>query len=315
MPPRLDPTELVLLVIVVVSALIAIKVLLDLSSRHHRSRYTRAVRFDLIIGVLLGASLPWVEPIGLAAAAMTAILFLGLSILMLLESKMISIWRIRMVRRERIKEWFLHFSVTTGVVGIVTTLLSIVVPPFLQLSLGFLVPLAFDSLSVLSALLEFTLPSTPYSVIFALVFQQMQRKNRESANTEIRIEDIEEIAHQTAHSRFEVLDAIQSLVEQGLAKRNDEGFALCDDGVRLLRLNWEETSARVSIQLHHVESEIKSLEKNLALDPRRYNDMINQFSESISDVRDDCGLLVEPERIARIRQTLGDLRRKAYRPG
>ena len=69
LPSRFDPTELVLLVIVIVSALIAIKVLLDLSSRHHRSRYTRTVRLDLIIGVLLGASLPWAEAIGLAAAA------------------------------------------------------------------------------------------------------------------------------------------------------------------------------------------------------------------------------------------------------
>lgn len=301
--------------IVIVSALIAIKVLLDLSSRHHRSRYTRTVRLDLIIGVLLGASLPWAEAIGLAAAAMTAILFLGLSILMLLESKMISIWRIRMVRRERIKEWFLHFSVTTGVVGIVSTLLSILVPPFLKLTLGFLVPLAYDSLSVLSALLEFTLPSTPYSVIFALVFQQMQRRNPESPGTEIRLEDIEEIAHQTAHSRFEVLDAVQSLVEQGLAKRSDGGFALCDDGLRLLRLDWEETSARINIQLRHVESEMESLEKDLPLEPRKHIDMIDRFSESISDIRDDCGLLVEPDRIARIRQTLGDLRSKTYRSG
>lgn len=145
----------------VVSAIIAIKILLDLSSKHHRHRYAKIVRFDLLVGIVLGTTLPWMEPIGLLAAALTAILFLGLSVVMFLESKMISLWRKGMVRREKIREWFLHFSVTTGIIGIITTLLSIIVPPFLQLSLGFMVPLAFDSLSVLSALLEFTLPSTP----------------------------------------------------------------------------------------------------------------------------------------------------------
>ena len=206
MPAYPDPAELVLLVIVVVSAIIAIKILLDLSSKHHRHRYAKIVRFDLLIGIVLGMMLPWMEPIGLLAAALTAFLFLGLSVVMFLESKMISVWRIRMVRREKIKEWFLHFSVTTGVIGIITTLLSIIVPPFLQLTLGFMVPLAFDSLSVLSALLEFTLPSTPYNVMFALVFELMRRRSGNSPENEIRLDDIEEIAHETAHSRFEVLD-------------------------------------------------------------------------------------------------------------
>lgn len=95
---------------------------------------------------------------------------------MLLETKTVSVWQIKMVRREKISEWFLHFSVTTGLIGIVATLLSIVVPPFPRLSLGFMAPLAFDTLSLMSALSEFTLPSTPYNTIFALIFELLQRR-------------------------------------------------------------------------------------------------------------------------------------------
>jgi len=310
-----DPTELVLLVIVVVSALIAMKILLDLASKHHRRRYTKIVKLDLAMGIVLGLALPWIESVGLIAAAMTAILFLGLSIIMLLESKRVPLWRMRVVRRERIREWFLHFSVTTGLVGIITTLLSIVVPPFLKLSLGFMVPLAFDNLSVLSALLEFTLPSTPYNVIFALIFGLIHQRTGKVGTTEIRLEDLEEIAHKTAHSRFEVLDAVESLVEQRLARKSGSGFILDNDGTNLMRLAWEETSARVRIQLDHVEAEMGSLSKNRRSRSENYLDVINRVSESVSDLKDERGFLVDEKRLAEIRQRLVDLRIRSYQPG
>lgn len=312
MPAFQDPTELVLLVVVIVSALIAMKILLDLTSKHHRRRYTRMVRFDLAIGCMLGLLLPWIEPVGLTAAAMTAILFLGLSIFMLLESKTVSVWRIKMVRREKIREWFLHFSVTTGLIGIVTTLLSIVVPPFLRLSLGFMVPLAFDTLSVMSALLEFTLPSTPYNTIFALIFELLQGRSGGDTGSEILIDDIDKIAHETAHSRFETLDAVENLVEQRLARRVDGGFILEPDGSRLLRVDWEETLARVRIQLDHVEVEIERLRKNPP-EPRVCLDLINGLSESVSDLRDEYGLLIFGKRMEEVRRHLTDLRNEMCR--
>jgi hypothetical protein len=313
LPAYPNPAELILLVIVVVSAIIAIKILLDLSSKHHRHRYTKIVRSDLVIGIVLGTMLPWMEPIGLVAAALTAFVFLGLSVVMFLESKMISVWRIRMVRREKIREWFLHFSVTTGVIGIITTLLSIIVPPFLRLSLGFMVPLAFDSLSVLSALLEFTLPSTPYNVMFALVFELVRRRSGNSPENEIRLDDIEEIAHETAHSRFEVLDAIENLVEERLATKKDGGFALCPDGMRLLKLNWEETVGRLRIQSLHIDEEIESLAKNPSVESKGYLDRVNHLLGSISDLKDECGFLMDGNWIVRSRQRLSDLRNRSYR--
>jgi hypothetical protein len=307
LPALRDPTELVLLIVVIVSALIAMKILLDLTSKHHRRRYTRRVRFDLAIGCMLGLLLPWIEPVGLTAAATTAILFLGLSVFMLLESKMVSVWRIKMVRREKIREWFLHFSVTTGLIGIVTTLLSIVVPPFLRLSLGFMVPLAFDTLSVMSALLEFTLPSTPYNTIFALIFELLQGRSGGNAGSEILIDDIDKIAHETAHSRFETLDAVENLVEQRLARRLDGGFILEPDGSRLLRVDWQETLARVRIQLDHVEVEIEHLRKNPP-ELRACLDLIDVLAESVSDLRNEYGLLIFGKRIEEVRRHLADLR-------
>jgi hypothetical protein len=313
LPTYPDPAELVLLVIVVVSAIIAIKILLDLSSKHHRHRYAKIVRFDLLVGIVLGTTLPWMEPIGLLAAALTAILFLGLSVVMFLESKMISLWRKGMVRREKIREWFLHFSVTTGIIGIITTLLSIIVPPFLRLSLGFMVPLAFDSLSVLSALLEFTLPSTPYNVIFALVFELLRRRNGNGPENEIRLDDIEEIAHETAHSRFEVLDAIENLVDGRLATEKDGGFGLSPDGMQLLKLSWEETVGRLRIQSVHIDEEIESLSKNPSVERNACLDRVNHLLESVSDLRDECGFLMDRNWIVRSRERLSDLRNQLYR--
>jgi len=313
LPAYPDPAELVLLVIVVVSAIIAIKILLDLSSKHHRRRYTKMVRSDLLIGIVLGTTLPWMEPIGLLAAALTAFVFLGLSIVMFLESKMISVRRKRMVRREKIREWFLHFSVATGVIGIVTTLLSIIVPPFLQLTLGFMVPLAFDSLSVLSALLEFTLPSTPYNVIFALVFELMRRRSGNSPENEVRLDDIEEIAHEAAHSRFEVLDAFENLVEERLAANKDSRFVLCPDGVQLLKLNWEEIVGRLRIQSVHIDEEIESLAKNPCVDRKAHLDRVNHLLESVSDLRDECGFLMDRDWVVGSRQRLSELRNRLYR--
>lgn len=308
MPTVPDPTELVLLVIVIVSALIAIRILLDLTSRHHRRRYTKVVRFDLVIGSVLGLVLPWVEPAGLAAAAMTAIVFLGLALLMLLESRMISIWHFKMVRREKIREWFLHFSVTTGLIGIVATLLSIIAPPFLHLSLGFIVPLAFDSLSVLSALLEFTLPSTPYITIFALIFELLQGRSGDDSKNQILVSDLDKIAHGTAHSRFETLDAVEHLVEHRLARKVDRGFILEPNGSRLLKVDWEEALARIRIELDNVEAEMKHLRKNPVKEPRDCLDMIDRLSESVSDLKDEYGLLIYGKRVRKVLRRLAQLR-------
>jgi len=302
-----DPTELILLVVLIVSALWAIKILLDLSSKHHRRRYTRLVKVDLVIGILLGLSLPWIEAVGLTVAALTAIVFLGLSLVVLVESKMIRVWRLRPVRRERIKEWFLHFSITTGLVGIITTLLSIVVPPFLKLSLGFMVPLAFDSLSVLSALLEFTLPSTPYTTIFALIFELVRQRTPKPDKAKIQLDDIELIAHETAHSRFEVLDAVESLVEQRLARKNDHGFDVNEEGTHLLELNWEEASTRVRIMVDRIERELDSLTRNPP-DPRQLVERTNDLSESLSDLKDECGFLLDQEWLTRSKRKLNELR-------
>jgi hypothetical protein len=312
LPVYPEASELILMVVLIASALIAIRILLDLSSKHHRRRYTRIVRFDFTVGVLLALSLAWIETIGVTAAALTAILFLALSLLMLLESKMISLWHVRLIRRERIREWFLHFSVITGVVGIVTTLLSIIVPPFLKLSLGFMVPLAFDSLSVLSALLEFTLPSTSYNVIFALVFHLLKGGRNGPLRSEILLDDVEEIAHGTAHSRFEVLDAVESLVEQGLARKTDGGFRVDSDGMRLLRLNWEEVSGRLEIQVKHIDAEIESLTATSTLDGANHHEVVNRLSESVSDLRDECGLLMDGDWITRTRKKLRDMRERPY---
>jgi hypothetical protein len=269
------------------------------------------VRFDFLIGLVLGLTLPWISSVGLLAAVVTAILFLGLSIITLFESKIIALRRRRIVRRRKIRDWFLHFSVTTGFIGIITTLLSIVVPPFLKLSLGYMVPLAFDSLSVLSALLEFTLPSTPYNVIFALIFELVHRRNEKNLENEILAGDIDEIADETAHSRFEVLDAVESLIEEGLVARKQNSFALSQETLQLLRLNYEEICPALRIQCHHIDEQMELVAKNAIIVSKRDVDISNHLRDSMSDLKDEYGFLVDANWIIRNRKALSELLNRA----
>lgn len=103
------------------------------------------------------------------------------------------------------------------------------------------------------------------------------------------------------------------MVEQRLATKTNDAFTLDADGVRLLKLHWEETSARVRIQIQHIEAEMETLNKVPPTEPGRYLEIINGLSESISDLSDEYGFLVDRNWMARSRQGLRDLREEFYR--
>ncbi len=223
MASQLNPEIIVSFAIVLASSFIALKILIDLATPSHRRRYSRAVRYNLLIGAILGAVLPWKEEPALIAAAIAGILLLASA----LYFHLLRGWvrghslHIPWSSREAMREWFLYYSITAGVIGVVTTLVSLIGPLF-NIQISFFVPLVFDSISILAALLDFTIYLPPYEIIFAQIFNYVfpLLRNNSRANIEsIMVEDFEfeKIREGSVYSELDIRDAFESLVKKGMA--------------------------------------------------------------------------------------------------
>jgi len=264
--------ELILFVIVVVGAMLAVRILLDLTSAKHRRKYTRVTKYCLLFGLGLGLVLPWFERLGLALAAALSIVFLSLSIYYYLlrgRAGTFSLLHRVWVPRERIRDWFLYFSVLTGVIGIVSTLLSVLISPFMSLTFGSVVPLAFDTLSVLSALMEFTITIPFYTTLYALLGRYLSTKQ---ASNPAFVEDLDfsSVLVNTSHSYSDLLDALESLARDGMATRSSSNplakvrFTLNEAGGKLVESCEKESNVRLQHEREFVESSLDYLAKRMS---------------------------------------------------
>lgn len=320
------PLELVLLVIVVVVAMLAVRILLDLTSAKHRRRYTRVVKYCLVGGFALGVVLPWFEEVGLSVAAAMSIVFLMVSVYYYLlrgRASTFSLFYRIWVPRERIRDWFLYFSVLTGVIGIVSTLLSILIPPFLSLTLGSVVPLAFDTLSVLSALMEFTITVPPYTALYGLAMRHLSARQG-SGRPFIEDLDFPGILANTSHSHSDLLDALESLARDGMAIRSSPEaiarirFTLGEEGIKLMESCGKELAVRLQHEREVIESTIDYLtEKISGMDQirgsilKRALDELAKLRTRLDSLLQEYGMLIDQgwvramlERIERVRLQL-----------
>lgn len=232
------------------------------------------VRFNLLVGIILGLVLPWNQELGLVGATAASFLLLFLALLYyLLGGRLTSLRFLQAywTPREQVKDWFLYFSISTGVAGIVATVLSVIVPPLLALSLSLFIPLAFDSLSVLSALLELTIFVPLYNNIFGLAYGFIVKGKDELGVERRYIEDIDfgAITNHTAHTKFEVRDAMELLVRRGFAIKQSPTplgkvrFVINDHGLKYLQACWNEFYVSLQRDKDGVEKLLLYLENRL----------------------------------------------------
>ncbi|MBI2183922.1 MAG: hypothetical protein HYU39_03070 [Thaumarchaeota archaeon] len=318
-------TELILLTMTITTAIVAIGILLDVSSRKHRSRYGRAVKYLFAVGAILGVALPWNEQVGLVASLVVSVLLLFLSFGYYLIGGRVNTFKFlysAWTPRDRIRDWFLYFSIVTGVIGIVSTVLSVVIPPFLSFAMSPFIPVAFDSVSVLSALMEFTIYVPPHHNILALVYNFVLHSNMSLNRGEPYVEDLDfrALTEGTTFTSFDVRDVMEVLVTRGFASKisptplGKVGFSLNEQGMKYLQAVWSETYSLFVREKDGIESEITYLYERLRLSPEIGKDVSKSANQKIEALRrrilqltDDYGLMAEQSWQDRLNQRLSEL--------
>lgn len=307
--------DFVLLVITVTSALVAVRILWNLASTKHRAAYGRQVKLVFALGVTGGVVLPWDANVGLAGALVAGVVLLLLASTYSLlgwtrvrSSSIALIW----VPRVTMRDWFLYLSVGAGVIGVVTTLISLAVIPVLNTTLNSFVPLAFDTISILSALLEFTVYVPSYNNIYALVYDfvtHTRRASLESGEPYMDDLDFKEIRRGSHYTDFEIRDAMESLVRKGFASKLSPVpvarivFKIGPYGIRYLKSVWEEVFFSMEREKAQLESRILYLREKLRLAPERDDELdrrakyeLSTFRRTIEQLGDYGMLLPESER-------------------
>lgn len=262
----------VLFLLLLFIVVIALRIFYRLSSKIYRERYTHILRNSVIAGVALGLILPWDTIVGLMAALFTGLILLFISIfsvLVMSRTNQLSFLQETWIRREVVREWFIYVSIITGMIGIVSTMLSILLPPFLDLTLGVEVPLVFDTLSVTAALLDMSIPITSYRKINSLIYLYLlEEKGEEDKGFIIDDTELMKAVHGTEFTDYEVRDALENLVDIGMATKMTSTseaaqveFHVSYEGMRLLKLQYDETILKLGKRLERIDDGIQKIKE------------------------------------------------------
>jgi len=305
-----DPSQIILLIMVLISAIVALKVLLDVMSPTHRRRYTRLVKYNLLFSLSMGFIFSFYETLALIAAAVTSSILLISSLYnyliggrLLSHPSLQAVW----IPRESVKEWFFYVSLTTGVIGVATTVMSVVAPYFISFSLSNTVPLSFDGVAVLATLLDFTVMLPNNSTILGLIYAFCYTTRRITQRNGFYVEDIdfEKIVAHTAHTAFDVREALESLVKQGFAVKQSPTpmgrvrFRVNIYGAKYLEVCWTETLIRIAGQKERIENTVRYVENRAkGFNPsdrgirQKALEEVKRQRSKVQHLKDDYGLLV-----------------------
>lgn len=245
----------VLLVVVSVS-LLGILLLLRLVSRSHRQRYNKLFRSSFLVGSLLGLVVPWNQDIGLLAATLLSFLLLGLALSYVLPRSRQSFFHRLSKAREHARDSFLYFSVITGVAGIISTLLTILSPSLFGITLSSLVPLSLDAVSVLAALMEFTIPIPDYVFLNGMIMSRVSLNNGSLPGGDfcVKSTELEEFVKASRFMVSDLVDAFRLLCRQGLAsvekgRRGEElAYRVTHEGVLYLEACYDLVMTRLQYE-------------------------------------------------------------------
>lgn len=165
--------------------------------------------------------------------------------------------------RERVRDSFLYLSVTTGVAGIISTLLTIFAPAFLRISPSPLVPLSLDAISVLAALMEFTIPIPDFVFLNGLIMSRVSKNNggRPDGDFCVRSAELEQFVKGSRFMVSDLVDAFRLLCRDGFAnvergrKGEELAYRVNGEGVRFL----ESCHDLVKTRLQYEKQEIDRL--------------------------------------------------------
>ncbi len=305
-----DPSEIVMLTMVMVAAIIAIRILRDVTSSTQKVGYTRPVKYILTISLGLGIAFSFYEAVGLIIAEITSIAILLSSLYYSLvggwltsHQSLRSFW----LPSENIKSWFFYLSLYTAVVGVFSGVISVILPYFTPIIIPSTISTAYSGISVLAALLDFTIRLPDKSTICGLVYAFCFVTRRYTENEEFYIEDIdfEKIVTHTLHTEFDVREALESIVKQGFAIKQSPTpmgrvrFKINMYGARYLEVCWTETLIRISRQKDRIEKILTYVEHRLKdMDPSDHKiitkalEEIETQKDKLIKMRDEYGLAV-----------------------
>lgn len=259
-PSSFDPG--ILLAVVFISY-IGILMLLRLVSRADRRRYNKIFRSSLFFGSLLGILAPWNLDLGLTAAVLLSLSLLALAVSYVLPRSKKAFFHRLSKARERVRDSFLYLSVTTGVAGIISTLLTIFSPALLGITLSPLVPLSLDAISVLASLMEFTIPLPDFVFLNGLIMSRISKNNggRPDSDFCVKSAELDQLVRGSRFMVSDLVDAFRLLCQDGFAsvergrKGEELAYRVNGEGVRFL----ESCHDLVKIRLEYEKQEIDRL--------------------------------------------------------
>ena len=266
-----DPSEIVMLTMVAIAAVIATRIIRDVTSSARKRRYTRPVKYVLILSLSLGFVFSFFETAALLAAEIMALAILLLSLYFYLvggwltsHQNLRSFW----IPSKTIKDWFFYLSLYNGVIGVVSGVLSVILPYFTSFEVPATIGTVYSGVSVLAALMEFTILLPDKSTICGLVYAFCFVTRRFNNSKEFYVEDIdfEKMITNTIHSEIDVRESLESLVKQGFAVKQSPTpmgrvrFKINVYGAKYLEVYWTETLIRISRQKERIEKVLTYVE-------------------------------------------------------
>ena len=263
-----------MLTMVAIAAIIAIRIIRDVTSSARKRRYTSKVKYVLIISLLLGLVFSFFETMAIVVAEIMALTVLVLSLYYYLvggwltsHQSLRSFW----IPSKTIKGWFFYLSLLNGVIGVVSGVLSVVLPYFTSFEVPATISTVYSGVSVLAALMEFTILLPDKSIICGLVYAFCFVTRRFKNNKEFYVEDIDfdKMITNTIHSEIDVREALESLVKQGFAVKQSPTpmgrvrFKINMYGAKYLEVYWTETLIRISRQKERIEKVLAYIEHRL----------------------------------------------------
>lgn len=159
------------------------------------------------------------------------------------------------------RDSFLYLSVTTGVAGIISTLLTIFAPALLGISMSPLVPLSLDAISVLASLMEFTIPIPDFVFLNGVIMSRVSKTSggRPDGDFCVRSTELEQFVKGSRFMVSDLVDAFRLLCRDGFAnvergrKGEELAYRVNGEGVRFLESCHDLVRTRLQYEKHEVD--------------------------------------------------------------